>query len=368
MSEEKLAKPDIGDAPLFPVHKFELSDWKDGIVIRSPNWLGDAVMTLPALLQLKKMVPRNCGLFVVCPPHLLDFFRSIPIVDFTINLHSAHKLWKLCEIDKVRRLHAGIAVLFNNSLRDTIYFRLTGIPRIFGASARGRDIMLTKSFKFPESRKSELNKLHHASKYLAVAYALGAAKWDGELPEFRVQKEPELMDASFVKISSMPRLMTIAAGAAYGESKRWPAEFFNRTAGFWAENGGNIAVLGSPKEKEIGDKVIEGLPSGKAYNLAGKTDISELIQILKKSEICVANDSGIMHLSAAVGGRGIAIFGSTDPSATSPVSAKWKVLFEKEYCAPCFKRECLKKVSPYTCLKKITPSKVISAIEDLLKK
>lgn len=365
--EKTFLKPDIGPVPCFEKRELPLHDWMDGLVVRSPNWLGDAVMTLPALNQLRKIIPSECGLFVICPPSLSDFYRSITSVDLIVELHKAHTLWKSSDLKKVRDLHAGAALLFNNSLRDTIYLRLAGIPRIFGASARFRSVLLSRSFHFPKIKSKRTNKLHHAARYLSMAYALGAPEWQGDLPEFKVRKEPELMAREFLNLLKAEKIMTIAPGAAYGESKRWPAEYFKAVSKYWIEHkNGTVAVIGAPKEAEIAASAIEGLPSGKVFNLAGKTDLSELILLLQKSEICIANDSGTMHLSAAVGGKGVAIFGSTDPTSTSPVSAAWKILFEQEPCAPCFKRACPKDTDQYKCLKKITPEKVISEIKKLI--
>lgn len=365
--EKALLKPDIGAMPCFKKYEIPLHEWKDGLIVRSPNWLGDAVMTLPALHQLRKIVPPECGLFVICPPSLADFYKAITSVDLIVQLHQAHKLWKSADLKKVKDLHAGVALLFNNSLRDTIYLRLAGIPKIFGASARCRGILLSRSFSFPKIKSQRTNKLHHAAKYLSLACALGAPEWQGELPEFKVRKEPELMDRSFLELLKNQKLMTLAPGAAYGEAKRWPADYFKTVARHWIEKqDGTVAIIGAPKESHIAELVAFGLPPEKVFNLAGKTDLSELMLLLQKSDICVANDSGTMHLSAAVGGKGVAIFGSTDPTSTSPVSAAWKIIFEQEPCAPCFKRVCPKNYDQYLCLKKITPEKVIAEIKKII--
>jgi heptosyltransferase-2 len=158
--------------------------------------------------------------------------------------------------------------------------------------------------------------------------------------------------------------MTIAAGAAYGGSKRWSAQNFREVANWWIKEGGIVAAVGTGKEKDIADDVLEGLPAEKAYNLAGKTDMCELMHILLNSRICVANDSGIMHLSAILGRPGIAIFGPTDYTATGPISNKWQVIYEKIACSPCFKREC-----PYghnQCMKICTPARVVRQIQEIL--
>ncbi len=364
MIEQNTNRPELAPAPEFPEYPLAAKDWKNGIVVRSPNWLGDAVMTLPALHQLRKLIPENCGLFMVCPPSLKGFYEALPIIDRIVCLTQAHKNWTSQDIKSVNRLHAGLGLMFNNSLRDSIFFKLARVPKLFGAAARGRSFLLAESFEYPPREDRKLNNLHHAEKYLSMVYALGAHTWQGAMPEFDV---PSLEDArkneEIDKAFASGKLMVLAAGAAYGGSKRWPSESFNKVAKYWIEQGGSVAMLGTAKESEIGKEVLADLPADKAINLAGATSLSELMAVLKYSDLCIANDSGIMHLSAALGGSGIAVFGPTDPSATSPVSVRWKVLFEKQPCSPCFKRECPSGSS--MCMKAISAAKVIKTIKEM---
>ncbi len=358
---ENLNIPDFGDIPVFPKIEIKNSDWRNGFAVRTPNWLGDAVMGIPALMQLREIVPENCGFFVIVPPGLYDLFKSLDFVDQVIPLHRTHSAWNSKDLRELKRLRAGIGHLQNNSLRDAFYFKLARIPKLYGAAKRGRSILLTKSFKFPEIRDRKLNRLHHAGRYLSMAYALGAPEWNGELPKFNSQKEPEVMNDEMRKILNSEKLLVVAPGAAYGEAKRWPAENFRKVCECWIEESGTIAIIGTSEERSTSLEVAAGLPENKVANLAGKTDMSDLLEILKHAEQCVANDSGVMHLSAILGGKGVAIFGSTDPSSTSPVSTKWKIMFEQQPCAPCFKREC--PLGHYECLKKITPEMVCEVLK-----
>ena len=358
---ENLDIPDFGDVPVFEKINIKNSDWRDGIVVRTPNWLGDAVMGIPALMQLSKIVPENCGFFVVVPPEVKDLFTSLEFVDQVISLHKAHSAYSVEDMKKLKQLRAGIGHFQNNSLRDAFYFKLTRIPKLYGAAKRGRSFLLKKSFKFPKIKDKKLNNLHHAGRYLSMAYALGAPEWNGELPKFKQAKEPEIMTEEVSKVLKTEQLLVIAPGAAYGEAKRWPADNFKAVCGKWIDLGGDVAIIGTSAEKTVADEVASGLNDAKVANLAGKTDMPDLLEILKHADQCVANDSGIMHLSAILGGSGAAIFGSTDPSSTSPVSRKWKILFEQQDCAPCFKREC--PFGHYKCLKAITPEMVWEEIE-----
>ncbi|OGV31015.1 MAG: lipopolysaccharide heptosyltransferase II [Lentisphaerae bacterium GWF2_45_14] len=361
--------PDIGAVPVLPRFGMNPDRWRDGLLIRTPNWLGDAVMTLPAMLQLRKLVPNDCGLFVLCPPGLKDFFESLPIVDVTVPLHSAHSAWSRADRQSVRNLTAGACLMFNNSLRDTIYLRLAYLPMIFGSSRRMRSLLLTKAWQLQHVKRGALNKMHHAARYLAMAYALGAPEWDGTMPAFAPFCEVETMAPSLTAALKLgANLMAIAPGAAYGEAKRWPSEYFNAAARLWIERGGTIAILGAKSEMAVAESVMKDLPQNAAFNLCGKTNMKELIMLLEKAKICIANDSGTMHLAAATGTPGVAIFGSTDPSSTSPLSVNWKILYERQNCSPCFRRECQLDNDKYRCLRVISPEMVMESANEVLRR
>ena len=155
-----------------------------------------------------------------------------------------------------------------------------------------------------------------------------------------------------------PRMLTVASGAAYGAAKRWPGESFREVAGAWVECGGIVGVLGSALERAVGEEVISGLRKDRAFNLSGRTGLAELMHLLACSALTVANDSGIMHLSAALGRPGVAVFGPTDFTATGPISRRWSLLFDKVECAPCFRRECPN--GNARCIRRVTPEMVIA--------
>ncbi|MDD5698739.1 MAG: lipopolysaccharide heptosyltransferase II [Victivallaceae bacterium] len=356
--------PELAAAPEFPVRPLNMEKIRDGIIVRLPNWLGDVVMSLPALMQLKKLLPEYCGLFAVCSPGMQDLLESLPLIDYVVPLERLHHNWSRKDLRRVSQLRAGAGILFNNSLRDAVFMRLAGIRYLYGAQARGRSFLLKRSFTFPARLSEELNRMHHTSKYLSIVKALGAPDWDGTLPEFRIKYALHEASAEIRALCSHPSLMTIAAGAAYGGSKRWAAGNFREVADWWIKSGGIVAVLGSEREKEIAAEVIAGLSPAKAYNLAGETDLCELMHLVQNSRICVANDSGIMHLSAVLGKCGVAIFGPTDYSATGPISNCWRVIYEKIPCSPCFKRECPQ--GRNKCMETYSSGLVIDRIRELL--
>lgn len=350
------------EAPALAPAAIPAEKLQNGFIVRGSNWLGDAVMTFPCLKQLRALLPDGCPLIVLTPAGLAPLYRALRgTVDQVITLKDAHAFATDEELAAVRatRVHAGI--LFNNSLRDAIILRKAGVRYLYGASARFRSILLKKSWKFPKRRDHELNSPHQAAKYLAMTYALGAPVWDGVMPEmFPAVDNPDL-----ISLLENPHILAVAPGAAYGDGKRWSASGFRAVAAWWLERhpGGLVLALGSKAERSGAGEAIEGLDPARTRNLAGETSIDELMLVLQKAQMCLANDSGIMHLSGALGSQGVAVFGSTDPAATSPVSQKWKLLYDKLPCSPCFKRVC--PLGTKACLARITPEDVTSLMLEM---
>ena len=356
--------PEFGDVPGFEPFRIEKKDWHDGILVRSPNWLGDAVMSIPALVQLHSLLPEFCGLFVLCPKGIAPLFRALPCVDRVVPLSDPHSFLSAGERLTVKRLQPGIGILFNNSFRDALSLKLARVPMLFGAKARNRSWLLKRSYAFPKRITAALNRPHQAAKYMAIAEALGAAPWDGHLPEFRGLVTREELSPKLDALLRKERILALAGGAAYGAAKRWPAPSFGSVADKWIrEKDGFVVALGSKSERAIADEILAGLPEDRVLNAAGSTSLEELMLILKHSSMCVANDSGVMHLAAVLGVPGVAPFGSTDPVATSPLSRKWRIVFDKIECAPCFRRVCPKGTKE--CFDSLTPEFVWDVMKDI---
>ena len=302
---------------------------------------------------------------MIAPRSQQPLYGSLPIVDGVVELKQSHRLWRWREFRRLRQLRFGVGVLFNNSFRDALWMRAALVPRLYGAAARNRSWLLTRAFEFPKRRDRVLNRPHHAAKYLAMAAALGAPPWDGTLPEFRIPYSPECASDEVRRAVESEHLLAVAPGAAYGAAKRWDTESFREVCRWWiAERGGVVTVLSTRGEAELASAAVRGLPAESVIDLAGKTTMTELMRILRNAEICVANDSGNMHLSAALGGKGVAPFGPTDPAATAPISPAWRLLFNKQECAPCFKRVCPD--GSRKCLSCISADDVIAQIRLLL--
>ncbi len=340
----------------------QLSDWQDGIVVRSPNWLGDIIMSLPAMYSLKKILPENCGFFVITPELYKPLFETIPWVNKIITVRNGHVKWTKEQINTVKFLRPGIGFLFVNSFKSAFYLKKAGVRKLYGASNGIRNMLLSKHFKVNWHTKENYGLTHQTYKYLAMTYALGSPEWDNVFPEFKLPLESEV-----IELKEKKNILAIHPGAAYGPAKRWPAENFKRACDYWIKKkGGIVVVLGLKNEMETTKEIVNDLPEESLINLVGKTTLTELMFVLKRADICLCNDSGTMHLAGALNSAGIAIFGSTDPYSTGPFGDKWIVMLEKQDCAPCFSRTCKNEAEDYKCLSSISPDKVCKAIDKLL--
>jgi len=351
---------DSSQVPVFKTGQISLGMWRDGIAVRAPARLGHAVMSIPAMMQLKKTIPWPCSIYVISSSTLEPLFRSLDFVDDVIVLEG-DEMWTRRNIKRVNRVHAGVGVLFKNSFKDAFFMKFALIPRLFGPAARGNSIFLEKSFDLSKHKN-----LHHSLRYMSIAYSLGVPQWDGVFPKFRDLKEPEITDPELENILKQENLLLVAPGATYGPAKIWPAKNFTELIRIWTEDfKGSCVISGTSSEKEICDKIKSVHKSGKVFNLAGKLDISDLIKLVRKAKGCVSNDNGLMHLAAATGCPGVAIFGSSDPELSGPMSDKWTVFQGKKECSPCFTKMCPK--GTYACYTGITAETLIPELQRFVK-
>ena len=364
--EYKFFKAPEGVTSKYKETKISVSDWRNGIIIRSPNWLGDIIMALPAMCSLKKLLPKSCSFFVATPTAYLPLFKSIPWINHIVPLGTGHSGWTKEQLAEVNKLQAGVGFLFVNSFRSAYYFKKAGVKKLFGASNGFRNLLLSQHYKVNWHTKELYGSDHQAYKYLAMTNALGAPKWDGKFPDFRLSEDADINLPEITKLKTHKNVLAIHPGAAYGPAKRWLPENFREICNYWIKTKkGKVVVIGLKNETETATEVVKDLPEDSIINLIGKTTLSELMFVLKNVDLCLCNDSGTMHLAGALNTKGIAIFGSTDPYSTGPLGEKWIIMLKKQDCSPCFSRECKNPQKDYRCLKSITPGSVIEAINIL---
>jgi heptosyltransferase-2 len=319
------------------------------VVVRSPNWLGDAVMALPAVRNLKALW-FDRPLTVAAPEKLAALWQKCPFVDQVIAFKEPKSI-AICA-DQIRQGNFASAVLLPNSLRAAMEVWKAGVPHRFGYARGGRGMLLTRTIPFPQRNPS---RLHQRFFYLDLVTALGAPE-DPSLPKLR--KDPTTVGPGLRE-----PVIAICPGAEYGPAKRWPIEYFLAVARHFASTRkAKIVLLGAPVDMAIADQFAQQLPG--VENLVGRTSLDEFMSALASARLVICNDSGAMHLASALGVPTLAVFGSTEPQLTGPMGARSRVLRHHVPCSPCFLREC---PLDFACMKKTTPEMAIAMAESLLR-
>lgn len=322
------------------------------IIIRSPNWLGDACMAIPAVRAIKRGRP-DARITILSPEKIADVWRIVPEVDNVLSKPNKGSVFKVSSMIR----DAGpfdVAILLPNSPRSAFELMRTGIPRIVGYKGRWRSKIVNQVV--PEQVKDGPPR-HHVEHYLHIASTVG-----GDIADPEIFSEPWARPIS----GSRQRVRVgICAGAEYGNAKRWPLERFAEAAKKVSEKNANCewVIFGGPKEVALGEK-LSAMLDGNCRNLAGKTTVRELIHELRTCEALLTNDTGTMHLAAFIGVPTISIFGSTEPNWTGPIGSRHHVIRHHVECSPCFLREC---PLDFRCMKEIEPDEVAEAVLDVLR-
>ncbi len=320
------------------------------ILIRSSNWLGDAVMSAPAVRAIKRGRP-DAHITLLTPAKLADFWRSLPEVDAIIPIEPSESVFAVAA--KIRDQFEA-AIIFPNSLRTALEAYLAGIPRRVGYPGHHRSKLLNQVLREKKKKKgapentAPKHQVHH---YLALAQFIGAEIPDSILTTQR-QRAPRANP-----------VIGICPGAEYGPAKRWlPERFAEVMRDVHQRRGAQLKLFGVAKDRPVADEILGATPTP-CTDLVGKTTLTQLIDELLSCDLLLSNDTGTMHLAACLGVPVVALFGSTEPVLTGPLGSGHRILRHPVECSPCFKREC---PIDFRCMKAIQASEVLAAIDEIL--
>lgn len=333
------------------------------ILIRATNWVGDAIMALPAVRAVReKFADAEIG--ILGRPYVLDIYREQEIADELIAYDSAREHKGIRGREKLaaelRARKFDVTLLLQNAFDAAWLAWRAKIRTRIGYARDGRSLLLTKPIAVPKSGEIPA---HEKFYYLEL---LRRAGWIENLPEttwieLKVSAEKRQRAEEILSDAGAPHgraRIAVGAGASYGSAKCWPpdrfAETLNRLAG---QLDADVVLFGTGGEAAVSQAISAEL-TRKPVDLTGKTAIVDLPAMLSRCNLFIGNDSGAMHVAAAVGLPVVAVFGPTDPNGTVPVTPKCSVVQEKPYCSPCFLRRC---PTDHRCMKAVTPVMVESA-------
>lgn len=324
----------------------------DVVVVLAPNWLGDAVMALPAIADVRRHFSAS-RLVVAARASVSSLFTLVPGIDSIVS----------AEVSSIRGTGASMAVLFPNSFASAWLVKRSNVPERWGYSADLRRPILTRAIPRPR------NPLHQSEYYQHLVHALGIENGPREsaltVPQDALQDARALLTGR--GWSPQQALVVLAPGAAYGKAKQWiPAHVVRLTTDLVRERRMTCAFVGSRGDAATIRAIRSAVPADcqpSILDLAGLTTLPVLAAVMSLARACVSNDSGAMHLAAAAGVPTVAIFGPTNEHATAPLArpqVSIAVLTHPVWCRPCMLREC---PIDHRCMTGIEPSHVLAAID-----
>ncbi len=364
------------------------------ILVRGVNWLGDAVMTTPALLRLRERFPA-AEITLLTHEKLAGLWPGHPVVDRVLTFRSKEGVFAIAR--QLRAERFDLALVLPNSPRSALEVRLAGIPRRVGGAWPWRNWLLTdvvppapgivKMHKRTEAEVKRLiaaapsgnappaipassHQLHH---YLRLVASLGGNP-EPLPPLLTVSAEEVEAAREKFQLTFGPTWIGLNAGAEYGPAKRWPGENFIAAAyELHRQTHCGFVIFGGPADAPLADKMetellARGISRSSLVRLAGRTSLRELCAALSVCRVLLTNDTGPMHVAAALGVPVVVPFGSTSPELTGPGlpgDPRHRLLRSEAPCAPCFRREC---PIDFRCLKGIAVGRVVTAVLQTLQR
>jgi heptosyltransferase-2 len=302
----------------------------------------------------------SAQIHVVAPEWSRPLLQRMPQISAIHSIDVAHGEFGL---DKRRRLGKQLrqegfsqAIVLPRSFKSALVPWFAKIPKRIGDIGEFRHGLLTDTF--PSNKDKGIPSVCSYLRYIDIEYDVAAVKKQYS-PELTVDKVNQVKVLEKNDISNDAPLIACMVGAEYGPSKQWPVEHFAILIDLLRQQGLNVCLLGSPKDVSVG-KEIESLCAESIINLCGETSLLDVIDILAACHVAVSNDSGLMHIAAAVDTPVVAMYGATTPVYTPPLHSKAKSFYVKVACSPCWQRTC--QYGHYRCLKDIMPQDVFSAV------
>jgi lipopolysaccharide heptosyltransferase II len=326
------------------------------ILIRSSNWLGDAVMSVPAVRAIKAGRP-DAQITIAAPSKIAPMWSLLPEVNEIMPLPNRSLLATVRSIRRQPRF--DVAILFPNSLRTALEIWLSRIPRRVGYGGHFRTWLLNQIIC---ERETPVPIEHHANRYLRVARELGANVHDN-WRDVHSRVSPASDGTKIVPTANARVKMALSPGAEYGPAKRWlPERFAEVAAAVSAKLSVQWILFGTPKDITVGETIAKAL-GGSCVNRIGQTTLEQLIDELRKCRLLLTNDTGTMHLASLLGVPTVAVFGSTDPRLTGPLGDGHIIARYQVECSPCFLRQC---PIDFRCMKAVGVNEVTDAVLSIL--
>ena len=339
------------------------------VVVRGTNWVGDSVMTVPALRALRRVLP-NANITLAIRPGAKGIFSDADFIDDVLVYNRKSAFSVIPQIREWRRRNFDLALLFQNAFEAALIPFLAGVPVRLGYATESRQPLLTHPLGVPDWRSSR----HEVFYYLYLVTALeqmlfgSSSICESELDASLQISEKRIAEASRLLrsygIREEDSVVAICPGSINSRAKRWPAEAYAAVADRLIESDRQVLLIGSKEEAEVSQDVVNRMRH-RPIVLTGKTSLDQVTAVLATVDLIVTNDTGPAHIGSALGRPTIVIFGPTNPLTTRPFSPKAEILRHPPECAPCMLRDC---PIDHRCMTAITVDEVFERSHALLKR
>lgn len=339
---------------------------QENILVVGPAWVGDMVMAQSLFMCLREQY-LNCRISVLAPDWTRPLLDRMPEVEKGISLQMGHgdlDLGKRRALGKsLRAQQFTRAIVLPNSFKSALIPFHAGIPMRTAWKGEWRNLLLSDCRRLDKKAFPLM-----VQRFAALAFPASNDPPE-RIPEPRLQSDPECVEAALTKfgLGREARILAICPGAEFGDAKQWPGEHFAATCRTKIDEGWQVWIFGSASDTEVAAEILQMLAEEQRQNcvsLAGRTSLAQAIDLLSVADAVLSNDSGLMHIAAALDKPVVALYGSTSPDFTPPLSNKSRLLFTDIDCRPCFQREC--PLEHKKCLTELEPSRAIAAIEELV--
>ena len=329
------------------------------IIVRSPTWVGDAVMSLPALHELRRIFPE-AHIAVAAPPGTADIFIDSDSLNEVIVQPRGGLMSTFSRGREWRKQQFDLAVIFQNSFGSAAVASLARVPRRIGYATDRRSFLLTHPLSVPDWK----DRRHESFYYLNIAAELerlflGTSTVNTAEPQFSLHVSEERKESARRLLADHGASLTkpivlLCPGSINSRAKRWPPERYAALADRLAQAGVAVALIGSPGERPVSEEVVARAGSSPLV-LSGKTTVAEAVALISIADVLITNDTGPAHIGAALKTRTIVIFGPTNPLTTYPMSPNAEIIRHPPDCAPCMLRDC---PIDHRCMTAISPEGV----------
>lgn len=334
------------------------------ILVKAPNWVGDNVFTFPAVAAARSLFP-GAGISVLVKRGIAPLWELVEgvreVIPYQVRGGARDLSAKAALVRSLRQKRFDLALIFPRSLESAIWVCLAGIPERWGYAEEGRSLLLT--------RRRECARGYRHTHRIDYYYRLVADLPEGtpaplarlSLPEGLRARAREALERATGR-ADWKRLYGLHPRASHGPAKCWPLESYGRLAAELSRGEESaVIVFGNAVEAELAGRVARG-GGRRVFSLAGETDLKDLAGLIGLCRVFVANDTGPLHLAAALGVPVVGLFGSSDPEATAPRGDQARTIYKAVPCSPCLRRVC---PTDFRCMTEITVEEVLSVVQEL---